>query len=453
MCHKKNVDYAYLLWEEFFYQVETKNAKKGNDMYYPCFTKVIVNFFMSKDQSIPRRNWVNWHFAKDDPMFTTIKVISRHEDTQLYGASLPDELTNEAIKDSESYKEYYAIASGAEPPKTKASVNKKLNTSAKEAKPAKKKQSAKTSKAKGLTVLSEVALTEPEQMKLAIKRSLIQTHNSHASGSGIDEGTSGKQGVLDVPSYGSDDEQISWKSSGEEDANEVSMNDDDDENDNNDDNELTESDNDYDDIVHPKLSTFDEEERQDEDDKEEKWSDDEAYDEETQGGNDKKQKMDEEETHEDEEVNELYRDVNINLERRDTEMAHANVQATQVIEDTHVIITVVTLENTESTSLVDVPVTTNAEMPPSATTLPPPPTPLIQPLQHTPVSTPTVVPRDTVTFKRRQDDEDEDEEPSAGSNRGSKRRRAGKEPKSTSAPKEKTSKSSGKSKEGSRSHQ
>nr|GFA34264.1 hypothetical protein [Tanacetum cinerariifolium] len=58
-------------------------------------------------------------------MFTTIKVVSRHEDTQLYGAILPNELTNEAIKDFESYKEYYAIDSGAEPPKTKASVKKK----------------------------------------------------------------------------------------------------------------------------------------------------------------------------------------------------------------------------------------------------------------------------------------------------------------------------------------
>ncbi|GJZ60572.1 hypothetical protein Tco_0616388, partial [Tanacetum coccineum] len=55
---------------------------------------------------------------------------------------------------------------------------------------------------------------------------------------------------------------------------------------------------------------------------------------------------------------------------------------------------------------------------------------------------------DTVTFKRRRDDEDEDEEPSAGSNRGYKRRRAEKEPESTSAPKEKTSMSSRKSKKG-----
>ncbi|GKC37979.1 hypothetical protein Tco_1050363 [Tanacetum coccineum] len=59
---------------------------------------------------------------------------------------------------------------------------------------------------------------------------------------------------------------------------------------------------------------------------------------------------------------------------------------------------------------------------------------------------------DTVTLKRHRDDEDEDKEPSAGSNWGSKRRRAGKEPESTSAPKEKTSKSTSKSKQGSKSH-
>ncbi|GKE27768.1 hypothetical protein Tco_1443152 [Tanacetum coccineum] len=53
---------------------------------------------------------------------------------------------------------------------------------------------------------------------------------------------------------------------------------------------------------------------------------------------------------------------------------------------------------------------------------------------------------------KRSDDEDKDEEPSAGSNRGSKRRRAGKEPESTNAPKEKTSKTSGKSIKGSKSH-
>nr|GEZ53227.1 hypothetical protein [Tanacetum cinerariifolium] len=39
-------------------------------------------------------------------------------------------------------------------------------------------------------------------------------------------------------------------------------------------------------------------------------------------------------------------------------------------------------------------------------------------------------------LKRHRDDEDKDEEPFAGSDRGSKRRREGKELESTSAPKE-----------------
>ncbi|GJU77964.1 hypothetical protein Tco_1275034 [Tanacetum coccineum] len=261
-----NVNKLHQPWRSFVVvinkclSVENKNVKRSNEMYYHRFTKVIVNFFMIKDTSIPRRNRVNWHFARDDLMFTTIKVVSRHEDTQLYGAILPDKLTNEAIKDFESYKEYYVISSRAEPPKTKASVKKKqvgfdktktpltakgkrLKTSAKTAKPSKKKQPAKTSKVKGLKVLSDVALIEAEQMKLATKRSLIQTHSSHVSGLGTDEGTGDKPGVLDVPTYASDDEQISWKTSNEEDDDEVAMgSDDDDDADNQDDDDNNDDD-------------------------------------------------------------------------------------------------------------------------------------------------------------------------------------------------------------------
>ncbi|GKE38290.1 hypothetical protein Tco_1461695, partial [Tanacetum coccineum] len=58
---------------------------------------------------------------------------------------------------------------------------------------------------------------------------------------------------------------------------------------------------------------------------------------------------------------------------------------------------------------------------------------------------------DKMESNKRRDDEDKYEEPSAGSNRGSKRRRVGKELESTSAPKEKTSKTTGKSTDGSKS--
>nr|GEW54644.1 hypothetical protein [Tanacetum cinerariifolium] len=55
LYHSRNIDYAFLIWEDFVYQVEHKNHKKSNEMYYPRFTKVIVHHFMSKDLSIPRR--------------------------------------------------------------------------------------------------------------------------------------------------------------------------------------------------------------------------------------------------------------------------------------------------------------------------------------------------------------------------------------------------------------
>ncbi|GKE06363.1 hypothetical protein Tco_1398381 [Tanacetum coccineum] len=79
LSDSKNVDYVYLLWEDLVYQIENKVSKKNKDMYYPKFTKVIINHFMSKDQSIPRRNKVDWHMAKDDPILTTMRFIPKHE--------------------------------------------------------------------------------------------------------------------------------------------------------------------------------------------------------------------------------------------------------------------------------------------------------------------------------------------------------------------------------------
>nr|GEU91388.1 hypothetical protein [Tanacetum cinerariifolium] len=207
--------------------VEHKDTKKSNEMYYPRFTKVIIQHFMSKDPSIPRRNKVNWHYVRDDQMFTKIKLVSRHQNTQQFGAMLPIKLTNADIRNSDAYKEYYAVATGATPPKTKASVRltKSSSDTTVTLPPtaaagtrlftyAKGKQPATTSKAKSLTGLSEVAMTEAQQLKLATKRSLQQTHISQASGSGADEETSTIPGVPDVPTEESD-EGISWKSSNE----------------------------------------------------------------------------------------------------------------------------------------------------------------------------------------------------------------------------------------------
>nr|GFC05793.1 hypothetical protein [Tanacetum cinerariifolium] len=99
-------------------------------MYYPRFTKVIIHHFMTKKPSILRRNSINWHYVRDDILFSTIKVVSRHQNTQQYGAILPIELTTEDIRNTKAYKEYYACATGEVAPKQKASARKKKGGSA-----------------------------------------------------------------------------------------------------------------------------------------------------------------------------------------------------------------------------------------------------------------------------------------------------------------------------------
>nr|GEW68017.1 hypothetical protein [Tanacetum cinerariifolium] len=77
------------------------------------------------------------------------------------------------------------------------------------------KQTAKASKAKSLSTLSEVAMTEAQQLKLMTKKILQQTHISQASSSGADEGTGSILGVPDVPTDESE-EELSWNSTNDE---------------------------------------------------------------------------------------------------------------------------------------------------------------------------------------------------------------------------------------------
>ncbi|GJY84523.1 hypothetical protein Tco_0497899 [Tanacetum coccineum] len=550
MYNNKKVDYAYLLWEDFIYQIENKNTKKGNAMYYPRFTKLVVNFVMDKDPSIPRRNKVNWHYARDDPMFTTINVISRNEDTQLYGTILPVALTNEDIRNSESYKEYYAIASGKIPPKTKGSKKKADTDATTKQKPPtvpkekKEKKSGKgKQKAKELETISEAVLTEAEQLKIITKRSRKETHSSHASGSGADEGTGVSPGVPDAPDYDSDD-VISWRSSEDDQADDKNDDDenaqddenddknDDDENaqdDKNDDDEnvqddddeaQTESEDDGDDFIHPKLTTHDDEitheEETDEDDTFDpivhtpsrvSSSDDEDSDNEVEGMDAEGAKSDEDATYVEDQGNEAVTSSSVSSGFV-SNMLNPN-------QDTGV--DAIFRHNAQATSLIDIPVTAIAEpsffAPTNLKSEVSKITPKIKKIVNEQLESEVLVRSskeaktshaiaanlsklelkkilidkmeanksinrsdiqrqlykalvdayeadkilldtygDTVTIKRPRDGADDDQEPSAGTDRGSKRRRSGKEPESTSAPREKTTTTAGKTTTGSKTH-
>nr|GEW62127.1 hypothetical protein [Tanacetum cinerariifolium] len=117
MFHKKNINYVYLLWEDLLFQIENKDAKKTNKMSYPRFRKIIIDYFMSKDLSISRRNEMFWHTARDDTMYTSMRYISRHEKTLVYGTILLKELTYQAMLGSKAYQTYYTFASREKAPK------------------------------------------------------------------------------------------------------------------------------------------------------------------------------------------------------------------------------------------------------------------------------------------------------------------------------------------------
>nr|GEZ55131.1 hypothetical protein [Tanacetum cinerariifolium] len=141
---------------------------------------------------------------------------------------------------------------------------------------------------------------------------------------------------------------------------------------------------------------------------------------------------------EEDDEDELYRDVNINLEGRGVQMA--DVHTTQEFKGSHVTLTLFA----GAVSLI---------------------LGIVQRYMDQRINEAVKVANesdkiildtygDTVTLKRRRDDDaDKDKEPSAGSDRGSKKRREGKEPESVSTPKEKATRSAGKSTQGSKSRQ
>nr|GEY09682.1 hypothetical protein [Tanacetum cinerariifolium] len=342
LYHKRNIDYAFLIWEDFVYQVEHKNHQKSNEMYYPRFTKVIIHHFMSKDPSIPRRNKVNWYYVRDDFMFSTIKVVSRHQNTQLYGAMLPIELTNDEIRNTKGYKEYYAFATGEATPKPKASTRRKRNgfdtfitppTATTTPKPTVAGTPKLTAAAKGV---SDVPTDESEE-ELSWNSSDDDQEKVSDDDEG-DEGNDHKEGEEDDDEEDKDGDE---RDDDDEDQ-EVAKNDDqDDAEGSKDDDKVGESDEEVDDEETRVEESFNPIPRTPES------SEDEGNGEENQGLN-----INEEEEHiEEEEEDKLYKDVNINQGR--------GLQVTQEVKDSHMTLTLINSDGQQDSSSVSSQFVTN----------------------------------------------------------------------------------------------
>nr|GFB55100.1 hypothetical protein [Tanacetum cinerariifolium] len=142
---------------------------------------------------IPSQSFAELPSEEEILEFLRIKVVSRHQTTQQYGAILPIELTTDEIMNIKAYKGYYACATGEAAPKPKAGARKKKGDSVSSTTPptptptttavsaprlsavAKGKQPARATTP---TEPTDVERTEAEQLKIILKRSRQETHIS-----------------------------------------------------------------------------------------------------------------------------------------------------------------------------------------------------------------------------------------------------------------------------------
>nr|GEY13871.1 retrovirus-related Pol polyprotein from transposon TNT 1-94 [Tanacetum cinerariifolium] len=208
------------------------------------FEEEILEFL--RKPSIPRQNRVNWHYVRDNVLFSTIKVAA------------PKPKASARKKKGGSASSTAPLTPIATPtPTTTVVAAPRLSAAAKGKQPV---------RATTPTEPTDVKRTEAEQLKIVLKRSRQEMHISQQRSSGTDEGTGSRPRVLDVPS---DDleEDLSWNSSNDEDDEAKKVNDDDDNEEEVpkiDEHEVTESDEGDDEAIESDRESEDEETREQE---------------------------------------------------------------------------------------------------------------------------------------------------------------------------------------------
>ncbi|GKC31566.1 hypothetical protein Tco_1038860 [Tanacetum coccineum] len=119
MFYRENVDYPELIWEDFAFQIDNMQLKKGRREItpYPRFTKIIINHFLSKHQSVAKLHYLHTHTFKDDDVVNRLKFVRIGKDFQEYKLPIPETMLTEGIKQSESYQMFIKYSTGLIPPK------------------------------------------------------------------------------------------------------------------------------------------------------------------------------------------------------------------------------------------------------------------------------------------------------------------------------------------------
>ncbi|GKA14540.1 hypothetical protein Tco_0694186 [Tanacetum coccineum] len=188
MYYNQNVDFVELLLEDFMFQIDNEDSKKQEKMYYPRFTKAIIQHFISKDKSISMRNILFMHTVQDDSILGSLRFVYKTKEYQVYGALIPVEMTNLKMQNSPAYKTYLAYATGATPPKKDRKLKKPTSSSKKKTlvvveEPAKKFAKNSTARRQSAGVQIRDTPGVSVSIKKAIKQSKWETNIHQAGGS------------------------------------------------------------------------------------------------------------------------------------------------------------------------------------------------------------------------------------------------------------------------------
>nr|GFB55199.1 hypothetical protein [Tanacetum cinerariifolium] len=205
--HRINIDFAYLIWEDFLYQVEHKRSLPSRDeiefigiTFEMMLCSQLLRWYRDTRQ---HNNMVRYDQLSSQLLkLGTVRIIR----STLLVLWERQHLNQRRVARKKKCDSASSTTPPTPTPTTTAESALRLSATAKGKQPLRATTPIEP---------TDLQRTEAEQLKTVLKRSRRETHISQLSGSGTGEGTGSKPGVSDVPSDDSEKE-LSWKSSDDE---------------------------------------------------------------------------------------------------------------------------------------------------------------------------------------------------------------------------------------------
>ncbi|GJZ04962.1 hypothetical protein Tco_0538237 [Tanacetum coccineum] len=100
VLNRRLTNFASLIWDEFEWKTIERSSR------HTRFTKLIIDYILSHNKSIPRRSDSKLHSSQDDQPIT--KLLNMTNGDYKFGMEVPDAIISDAIRKKEGYTYYMA---------------------------------------------------------------------------------------------------------------------------------------------------------------------------------------------------------------------------------------------------------------------------------------------------------------------------------------------------------